>query len=318
MRSSMRIASVSLVCILVVCGQVVCGGDTAALMKTATEGKGVARRRAARKIIAMGAVAKAEIITLTEADDIVIKRAALRRVVDIFGPGALPALKRALADSSALVRLVAAEELVNAKPRSKAVRGLLMAATKDKDLAVRQVAASAFWSFHRDVVPLRKRADWDHAIEVVARKPLPVTGWMFRTDPGQLGHVDGWFGPRLDETRWHAIEVGKFWHDALPKKVGHFEGIGWYRTTVLFPEKPAGEFHQVVLHFEANDESTWVWLNGTYAGQHDIGPSGWRTPCDIEIGPFVKWGQPNQITVRILNTAGAGGIWKPAEFQVLK
>ena len=318
MRSGMRIISISLVWVLVAGLQVVWGADTEALMKTATEGKGVASRRAARKIIAMGKAAKTEIMALTAANDIVIKRAALRCVVDISGPDALPALKQALMDPSALVRLVAAEELVAVKPRSKAVRDLLMAATKDKDIAVRQAAAAAFWSFHRDVTPLRKRADWDHAIEVVARKPLPVTGWKFQTDPGQLGHVEGWFAPALDETNWHAIEIGKFWHDALPKKVGHFEGIGWYRTTVTFPEKPAGEFHQAVLHFEANDESTWVWLNGQYAGRYDIGPSGWMTPCDVEISPFVKWGKPNQITVRILNTAGAGGIWKPAEFQVLK
>ena len=109
-----------------------------------------------------------------------------------------------------------------------------------------------------------------------------------------------------------------FWHDACPEKVGRYVGLGWYRTTVTFPDKPAGTINEAVLHFEAVDESTWVWINGEYAGVHDIGPAGWRTPFDMDITPFVKWGGANQITVRVLNTAGAGGIYEPVEFQVLK
>jgi len=104
----------------------------------------------------------------------------------------------------------------------------------------------------------------------------------------------------------------------LPEKVGRFMGIGWYRTTVTFPQKPEGTINQVVLRFEAVDESTWLWINGEYAGVHDIGPAGWRTPFDLDITPFVKWGQPNHLAVRVLNTAGAGGIYKPVEFQVLR
>jgi glycosyl hydrolase family 2/HEAT repeat protein len=292
--------------------------DIAALRKDVQTRKGIARRRAARKLIAMGAPAKAAILELAKSDDIVIRRAALRRVIDISGAEALPVLTAALADPSPLVRAVVVEELIGMKPRTPAVKAALMQATQDKDTAVRKAAASAFWTFRRNVVPLRKRPGWDHAIEVIAKKALPTTGWKFRADPSRVGHVRNWFGPKLDEKDWHAITIDKFWHDALPKKVGKHEGIGWYRTVVTFPAKPKAEFNEVVLHFEAVDESTWLWVNGKYAGVHDMGPGGWRTPFDVDIGPFVKWGQPNHIAVRVLNTAGAGGIYKPVEFQVLK
>ena len=292
--------------------------DITALRKDVRTRKGIARRRAARKLIAMGAPAKAAILELTRADDVIIRRAALRRVIDVCPTDALSVLTAALSDPNPLVRVVAVEELVAVKPRTKEVEAALMRATQDRDTAVRKAAASAFWTFHRHVVPLRRRPGWDHAIEVIANKPLPTTGWKFRTDPSRVGHVRHWFDPKLDEKGWHDIVSGMFWHDALPKKVGQYEGIAWYRTVVTFPAKPKGEFNEVVLHFEAVDESTWLWINGQYAGMHDIGPGGWRTPFDIDVGPFVEWGQPNHIAVRVLNTAGAGGIYKPAEIQVLK
>ena len=292
--------------------------EIAAMGRAVKSGKPIERRRAARRILAMGTRAKKAILELAQSDDVVIKRAALRRVHELLGASALPVLKDALGDSRPLVRIVAVEELLAMKPRTEEVSALLTQAVRDEDTAVRKTAAAAFWTFHRDVVPLRKRPGWDHAIEVVARARLPKTGWKFRADPSRYGHVRKWFHPKLDEKDWLDIEIEKFWHDARPEKVGRYMGIGWYRTVVTLPRKPEGAINEAVLRFDAVDESTWLWINGEYAGMHDIGPNGWRTTFDIDVTPFVKWGEPNQITVRVLNTAGAGGIYKPVEFQVLK
>ena len=293
-------------------------GTITALEKSAAQGKTLARRRAARRLIAIGVPAKAAILELAKSDDLVIKRTALRRVIDVAGEEAVPILKAALRDPGPFVRIVAVEELLAVRPRTKDVSDALMAMTSDQDTDVRKAAASAFWTFRRNVVPLRKRPSWDHTIEVIARKPLPLKGWKFRKDPGRVGHIRNWFAPELSEEDWVDIEIGKFWQDAAPDAVGKYTGIGWYRRVIDLPGKPAGKINDVVIHFEAVDESTWLWINGEYAGLHDIGPNGWQTPCDINIAPFVKWGEPNQITIRVLNTAFAGGIWKPAEFQVLK
>jgi len=292
--------------------------DVVALRQGLSSENRIERRRVARKLLAVGKPAKAAILELARSEDVVIKRAALRRIHELLGVAALPVLKSALSDKSPLVRVVAIEELLAMKPRSDEVKQSLLQATRDEDTAVRKAAAGAFWTFLREVVPLRKRPGWDHPIEVLASLRLPKTGWMFRADPSRYGHVREWFKPGLDEKDWLDIETEVFWHDACPDKVGRYVGIGWYRTTVTFPEKPAATINEVVLRFEAVDESTWVWINGEYAGVHDIGPAGWRTPFDMDITPFVKWNTPNQITVRVLNTAGAGGIYKPVEFQVLK
>ena len=258
------------------------------------------------------------ILDLAGSKDVVVKRAALRRIHELLGPKALPVLTKALDDPSPLARVVAVEELLAMAPRNEEVKQSLLQATRDEDTAVRKAAATAFWTFHREVVPLRKRPGWDHAIEVIARLPLPKTGWRFRADPGRDGHVRKWFDPALDEADWLDIETEVFWHDARPEKIGRYLGIGWYRTAVTLPPKPEGTINEAVLRFEAVDESTWLWINGDYAGVHDIGPEGWLTTFDIDITPFVRWGSRNQITVRVLNTAGAGGIYKPVEFQVLR
>ena len=72
------------------------------------------------------------------------------------------------------------------------------------------------------------------------------------------------------------------------------------------------------IHFGAVDESAWVWLNGKYAGQHDVGPAGWDRPFDLDITNEVKWGGENQLTVRVEDTKAVGGIWKPVKINIVK
>ena len=290
----------------------------AELQKEIAVKTGLARRQAARQLMELGQEATPAILALTKDDDVVIRRNAFRRLRGLLGIQAVALYKDGLQDPSPLVRLVAVEELMAYQPRSAEVKAALLQGSGDPDNEVRKLAAGAFWTFHRDYTPLRQRPNWDHAIEVVVRQALPTTGWRFRTDPGRVGHVQTWFAPTVTEADWHDIVTGKWWHDALPDKVGHFEGVAWYRLEFTAPEKPQGEVNETVLRFEAVDESTWVWVNGQYAGEHDLGPGGWDVPFDIEVGTFIAWGKPNQITVRVLNSAGAGGIYKPVEFQVLK
>ena len=80
---------------------------------------------------------------------------------------------------------------------------------------------------------------------------------------------------------------------------------------------PLEEFDRVEMLFEGVDESGWVWINGQFAGSHDIGPSGWDVPFALEITDHVEWGGRNQITVQVMNTAAMGGIWRPVTVRCL-
>ena len=70
--------------------------------------------------------------------------------------------------------------------------------------------------------------------------------------------------------------------------------------------------------FDGVDECAWVWINGRNVGQHDLGPDGWDKPFTLDITEEVRWGERNQITVRVQDSAYAGGIWKPVRIEVLQ
>ena len=60
------------------------------------------------------------------------------------------------------------------------------------------------------------------------------------------------------------------------------------------------------------DENYTLWINGQYIGDNvDAGTSMWDKSVNVEITGKFNEGQSNHIVVRVKNTTGAGGIWKP-------
>lgn len=143
---------------------------------------------------------------------------------------------------------------------------------------------------------------------------LPLEGWRFRKDPSvALGYLNEWCAPELDTTDWQTARIDDFWAAFLDEL---YIGVGWYRLDWNAP--PLGDFDAIGLHFGAADENAWVWINGHYAGQHNIGMEGWDQPFQIDATQFITPGQLNQITVRVKNTRGNGGLWKPIELRVYR
>ncbi|MBT4822200.1 MAG: hypothetical protein HON70_41215, partial [Lentisphaerae bacterium] len=121
-----------------------------------------------------------------------------------------------------------------------------------------------------------------------------------------------WFKLGLDDAKWAGISIEQAW-----QKAGYdYTGVAWYRRTIELPAKP--DHLAVELHFKGVDECAWVWVNGAYVGQQDLGPSGWNKAFLLDVTKEVKWGEANQITVRAMNTAHAGGIWRPVALEILK
>jgi len=130
-------------------------------------------------------------------------------------------------------------------------------------------------------------------------------------DPDGVGRDQGWFAVDFDDSAWAPIAIEQFWGDAGPGS-----GVAWYRLSFDLPARERPERAQ--LDFQAVDESAWIWINGQFAGEHDQGPYGWDTPFRIDVTDQLQWGARNQITVRVLNTAMAGGIWKPVSIVLLE
>jgi hypothetical protein len=289
-------------------------GDAAvpALAAGLKDDNAVVRRTAARLLAEQGDTGKQALVPACQDADMLVRLTALKALAQ--GEKGEPMLVAAVSDPSPMVRLFAAEQLAAQHPRSKAAEAALAKAAGDEDEQVRNLAVRAQWPFHRDVVSIRDRKDWDHEVEVVQAIPLPKEDWRFRLDPKREGHRKNWFAPGFDDSAWKTIAIEQAW-----QKAGYdYIGVSWYRRQIDLPAKPDGTVNAIEICFDGVDECAWVWLNGVYVGEHDIGPGGWNKPFHLDVTKEIRWGAPNQVTVRAMNTAHAGGIWKPVRFEILR
>jgi hypothetical protein len=280
------------------------------------------RRAAVRALTGLGAPAQPALTAALENGDAVVRRAALLALAGEPTPAAIPLLAQALADPDVSMRQSAVSLLATITPRPDRATELLRQAATDKAPEVQVAAAlalaaagtssTAFSVPPPERVPLRRRPDMvDHTTRIVAATsiPLPKDGWRFRVDPAAEGHVHTWFDPACDDATWSELPIEAFW-------TPDYLGVGWYRRTFDLPARP--EHLAAELVFDAVDETAWVWVNGVYVGGQDIGPDGWDKPFRVDATEELRWNARNQITVRVLNTAFAGGIWKPVRIDALK
>ncbi len=272
----------------------------------------VLRRTAVRLLGDLGVQAKEALGHALDNDDVVVRRTALWAICSFPEVDAVPYLTKAIEDNDALVRQAAVKQLAGTDARTDEVIALLRVAQQDGVDSVRKVATSALWPFRGERIPLRERKDYDHDITVVQTIPLPKEGWRFRLDPGRDGHLKDWFLPAFADEEWDLIPIEQAWQEAGYEYVG----VAWYRHWIELPVKP--QHTAVELSFKGVDECAWVWVNGAYVGEHDVGPEGWNLPFLLNITEEVKWGEKNQITVRAMNTQHAGGIWRPVAIEVLQ
>ena len=273
----------------------------------------VVQHTAARLLNAQGDAGRAALLEALNHDDAVVRRIAVLATADLPVEDSLPRLKVAISDAHPFVRSTAIGVLVGVRPRSAQVVELLDAARENADSAMRQVINKALWPFHRDFVLIRDRQDWDHDVRIAQTIPLPKDGWKFHLDPERSGHLQGWHDADLDDTAWEDIAIEQVWQDA-----GHdYIGVAWYRRTITLPAKPE-KFNAIELRCLAVDECAWIWINGEYVGDHDIGPEGYDREFQVDVTEQLKWGAPNQITIRAMNTVGAGGVYKPVQIEVLE
>jgi len=270
------------------------------------------RRQAARLLLEMGAPARDALIGAMDNEDLLVRRTALKVAGRLPAAEALPYLAKGIRDDSALVRHAAVAELVAIEPRDEKVMAVIRVASKDEAESIRAVAQKALWPFHKKATSIRDEGAYDHDVKIAKTIRLPKDGWRFHLDPKRDGHEKKWYDPGLDDAKWQTIAIEQAWQKAGVQYIG----VAWYRRSIDLPAKP--KHVAVELHFKGVDECAWVWVNGRYVGQHDIGPSGWNQAFTLDVTKELQWGKKNQITVRAMNTAHAGGIWKPVLIEVLQ
>ncbi len=132
---------------------------------------------------------------------------------------------------------------------------------------------------------------------------VPNDGWFIRMDPDNVGLKEKWFSRWVDANAWEPIEVDKFWEE----QGWDYDGVGWYRTMIHIDQLPKGK--KLSLVFGAADEDAQVWLNGKKLGAHERGEIGWDELFEFDVTNKLHVGD-NQLTVRVFDRTGPGGIWK--------
>jgi hypothetical protein len=274
------------------------------------------RRAAVRAMLEIGSPAIGALTQVLKDDsDMLVRRTALRALLELSpGTQAVNVAAQALNDPDETLRTAAVEALADMRPHSPEVVILLEKAQQDKAPSVSRVASQALWPFKKEGITLREAPQWkDAQLTVVQTIPLAENGWRFQTDTRQTGHKQKWFDTGFNDSSWQNISINKAWEEQIGQS---YDGVGWYRLTFTLPEKPAQAGTDIV--FDSVDESAWIWINGEYVGQHDIGTAGWNKRFAMDVSDLLKWGGQNQITVRVLDRMQAGGIWKPVYLEVLK
>ena len=249
---------------------------------------------------------------LTDPDPVIRSRA----VYEMFarkGNESVPFLKQAASDKDPQVAkmvLNCAKELPD-PARSAEVLKLIAAKNPVPEIRKEAIRITDF-PYFRETKLLRDNPTRDQEVIVVNEIPLPLEGWSFRTDPLADAHHKGWMNPDFDDSKWRKLKIGA-WE---PQGYNGYDGIAWYRIRFTMP--PQGEAAGAEISFGAVDESAWVWLNGKYVGQHDVGVIGWNRPFDLDITNEVKWDGENILVVRVEDTVAAGGIWKPVVVHCVK
>jgi hypothetical protein len=141
---------------------------------------------------------------------------------------------------------------------------------------------------------------------------LPV--WRFRTDPQDAGKAANWQNAATDVSTadWRDLKAGAHWENQ-GADLEHYDGVAWYRIDVDVPADWRALDARLV--FDGIDDSATVWLNGEQVGSFGdpaTKTTVWLVRSVAELGQKLQAGGKNTIVLRVVDFAGAGGLWKPA------
>ena len=155
-------------------------------------------------------------------------------------------------------------------------------------------------------------------------------GWTFcEADPEGAEHPD------FDDSAWRRVDLPHDWSvEDTPAQdethIGPFfkemenghdtgylrGGVGWYRKWFTPPAQPD---QRVILYFDGVQSQSRVFVNGQEVGEHVYG----YTPFYFDITPFLQFGQPNLVAVKVIQPEqhsrwfSGAGIYRPVTLSVL-
>lgn len=138
------------------------------------------------------------------------------------------------------------------------------------------------------------------------RKIINLDGiWKAQIDFNYEGTQRGYANDDYDDSCWRIIDTPCTFEKCFPEAKA-YEGTCWFKRNVFVPKNVSGK--RAVLHFDAVNYNTDIWINGKHAGSNSYG----FLPFEISVMELLKYGDENVITVRVSNKVNYGQL--PSNF----
>ena len=153
--------------------------------------------------------------------------------------------------------------------------------------------------------------------------PSPTTldlagPWKFATDRAENGQTLGWQKPDFDASSWRVLNAPGSWEEQgitapnanWPQEdpAGGYNGYAWYRKAVALPSD--WTTGKVTLRIGAIHDSDWTYVNGLQVGM-TTGDEAYQQFREYEVPTTALHpGKQNIIAIRVLDVAGAGGLYE--------
>jgi len=99
------------------------------------------------------------------------------------------------------------------------------------------------------------------------------------------------------------------WQAQFPD-LRHSSGVGWYRRTFTLDAKPDESRTAIIVHFDAVDYHTTLWVNGQRVGEHEGG----YLPFEFDLTTLLQNGE-NELVVRVLDPTDDQERWPTFTFS---
>lgn len=129
-----------------------------------------------------------------------------------------------------------------------------------------------------------------------------VRAWFEKNDPGSRLGAD-WQSSQFDDSAWKTMPVPKVWEQTV---LPDYDGVVWLRKEVTLR---VGLLGTAKLSLGTIDNQDTTWINGRLVGT----TSDYGTHRTYPIAPGVLKPGRNVITIRVLDTGGAGGFTGKAD-----
>jgi hypothetical protein len=130
--------------------------------------------------------------------------------------------------------------------------------------------------------------------------------WMFSPDENNIGVSEKWYTMSFDDSQWDILDAGKKWEE---QGYPDLDSYGWYRKTVNIPSDWEGK--DVWIKFAAVNDAYDLFVNGEQLstfGEANITFA--DKPSFTKVTNKIKYGDTNQITVRVNDWGNSGGLWR--------